>query len=188
MLSLLTLALLSADPAPPPMVVVVPVQVIHPDKKYAPLARAVQSLLEADLRTNGVPVRTEDDLDSKNWGSIKGATHVLAGSVIPMPDGQVMVQARLLALPDHILGSTRIRGWNERQMLVRVTTEKLGLALPTVTPRLMSIDEELMLAWGAALDALHDGAPDAAKKRIVAVAAKWPSFTPAVERAAQLGK
>jgi hypothetical protein len=45
-----------------------------------------------------------------------------------------------------------------------------------------------MLAWGLALGALHDGDPQNAKKRVAEVALKWPTFTPAVERAAQLGK
>jgi hypothetical protein len=185
MLSLLTLALVSAAPQ---MVVVVPVEVIHADAKYAPLARAVQSLIEADLRENGVPVRTEDDLDSRQWGTIKGASHVLAASVIPMPDGKVMLQARLLALPNHILGSTRSVGWNERETMVRVMIQKLGRSLPTVEPRLLVVNDELMLAWGLALGALHDGDPQNAKKRVAEVALKWPTFTPAVERAAQLGK
>lgn len=185
MLSLLTLALLSADPQ---VVVVVPVQVIHADARYAPLARAVQSLIEADLRDNGVPVRTEDDLDSSQWGSIKGASHLLVVSVVPM-DGKMMIQGRMLSLPDQIMVSgSRCVGWNGRDKILRAILQTLKRPLPTVEPRLLKVDDELMFAWGRALDALHDGDPQTAKQRVTEVANKWPSFSPAVERAAQLGK
>jgi hypothetical protein len=184
MLSLMTLALLSANPQ---VVVVVPVQVIHADAKYAPLARAVQSLIESDLRSNGVPVRTEDDLDSSQWGSIKGASHLLVVSVLPV-DGKMMIQARLMAFPDHNLSGSRCVGWNAREKVLRAILQTLERPLPTVEPRLLKVDDELMFAWGRALDALHDGDPQTAKKRVTEVANKWPSFSPAVERAAQLGK
>jgi hypothetical protein len=182
-LSLVTLALLCADPAP--TLVVLPFQPVTDDPRFAPLSRAVQSVLEADLRANGLAVRTEDDLDASQWGKIKGATHLVVGSVHVMA-GRLLISARLVQLPNVNVASAKFSAWGERKHLLEVLFRELKHAPPALPLRLLAVDTELMLAWGAALDAVHEGAPGVAKQRVADVVAKWPAFTPARERLERL--
>ncbi|HEY1088940.1 MAG TPA: hypothetical protein VGE37_14650 [Archangium sp.] len=51
---------------------------------------------------------------------------------------------------------------------------------------LLQVDEPVMLAWAEAVDVVHSGDPSVAKKLVADVVSRWPAFTPAVERLAQL--
>lgn len=185
MLSVVAALLLSAEP----VLVVVPFEVMSQDPADANMGRAMQSLVEADLKAAGVQIRTEDDLDSKNWGKIQGASHVVAGSIVHLR-GKVKVSARLIALPNTMVASAGLDlldpgQWNGRQ---RITLSVLNELKKPVPPALgeISVDDALIRAWGDALKALHDGDPAVAKKKVAAVAKRWPLFGPAQERLAQL--
>lgn len=180
MLSLLTLSLLAADP----LVVVGPFTVT--DKANAPLSRALQSVLEFDLRTNGMNVRTDDDLDVKQWGKIKGATHVAIGYVLAI-GAAFRIDVRIVSTTDQLLlGVGRATGLDDREELVHAVFVKTGVPSP-MKFTLLKVNKELLLQWGEALEAIHSGEPADAKKKVQAVAAKWPDFTPAKERLQQLG-
>lgn len=183
MLSLLTLAILAADP----VVVVTPIEWTDGANRLPALGRAMQSVLEADLRANGVSVRTEDDLDSKHWGHIKGARYMLTGSLISMAGNRVL-QLRLVEIsPPLAVASVKVRELNDRRPITNMVLHALKKPAPESVSQL-EIDDALLKAWGDALEALHDGKPDEANKLVAAVAAKWPAFTPARERLAQLEK
>jgi hypothetical protein len=185
MLLLVAALLLSAEP----VLVVVPFEVMSQDPADANLGRALQSLVEADLKAAGVQIRTEDDLDAKNWGKIQGASHVVAGSIVKML-GKVKISARLIALPNTMVASASLDlldpgEWNGRQ---RITLRVLNELKKPVPPALgeIGVDDALIRAWGDALRALHDGDPAAAKQKVADVVKRWPLFAPAKERLAQL--
>ncbi|MFT3707245.1 MAG: hypothetical protein QM817_06225 [Archangium sp.] len=180
MLSLVTLALLSADP----VVVVGRFEIVNQDASLAPLSRALQSVLEFDLRENGVAVRTDDDLDSSQWGKIKGATHLFVATVVKV-GSSMSINARVIKQPNIVDGVVRAKSLVELDPLVLLVLQKTGTPTPP-TLKMLKVNEELLLAWGAALDAVHDGSPEIAKAKVAEVAKKWPTFTPAVERLKQL--
>lgn len=180
MLTLLTLSLLAADP----VVVVGPFTING--KATDPQSRALQSVLEFDLRANGLQVRTDDDLDSKNWGKVKGATHVAIGSAMMM-GAAMRIDVRIVKTVDQeLLGTGRARGLDDREELVHAVFVKTGAPSPPKF-KLLKVDQALLTQWGAALEAIHSGEPADAKKKVQAVAEKWPDFGPAKERLEQLG-
>jgi hypothetical protein len=156
-LSLLALTLLSADPAP---------------------------VVEFDLRQNGVTVRTDDDLDSSQWGKIPGATHLFMATVVRIGK-TVSINGRVVHPQNQVAGVARSKSMIDLEPFVALVLQKVGLPVPP-SLKLLTVNEELLLAWGAALDAVHDGSPDEAKKKVAEVAKKWPNFTPAQERLKQL--
>lgn len=179
MLSLLTLSLLAAEP----LVVVGPFSTFG--QENAPLGRALQSVLEFDLRTNGMQVRTDDDLDSKQWGKIKGATHLAIGSVVDT-GSTLRLSVRIVGTDQILRGGAKANGLDDREELVHAVFVKTGVPSP-MKFTLLQVNKELLLQWGEALEALHSGDPADAKKKVQAVATKWPQFTPARERLQQLG-
>lgn len=180
--ALLAATVLSAAP-----VVVVPFDVLSPDpRKQAAFPRALQSLVEADLRGCGVEVRTEDDLDSKNWGKIKGASLIIVGTHLTAGNNLAFT-VRAVGVDQVMAGITRLRAWDDRQAVCKMVLRALGLPMPQAFDQL-EVTEALLVAWGEALNALHDGAPAVAREKIAAVAKQWPAFKPATERLAQLGK
>jgi hypothetical protein len=183
MLSLLVVSLLAAEP----IVLVAPVEWRAGQKLRPELGLALQSVLEVDLRANGVSVRTEDDLDSKHWGKIEGARVALVATVIEL--GTVRsIAVRLVEIASpNVLAATKVPRLTERRNVTTMVLHALKKPAP-VTLSQLEIDEGLFAAWGAALLALHDGSPEAARTQVAAVAAKWPQFTPARERLAQLEK
>ena len=185
MLSLVVAVVLSSEP----VVVVAPFEVMSEAAADENLGRAIQSLVEADLKTAGVLLRTEDDLDAKNWGKIKGATYLVVGSIMKLP-GKVKIGARLIALPNTLVASAStdvlpLGEWNGRQRITQVVLKELKKPLPATLEEI-HVEDALVRAWGDALRALHDGDPAAAKQKIADVVKKWPSFSPAKERLAQL--
>lgn len=190
MLTLLAVTVLAADPRPPaaspadPLVVVGPFTVSDPAN--APLSRSMQSVLEFDLRTNGMNVRTDDDLDSKQWGKVKGATHIAIGNVLVMGD-TLRLTVRIVGTKDQLLhGGGKANGLDDREKLVHAVFIYTGVPTP-MKFTLLKVNKELLMQWGEALEALHSGDPADAKKKVQAVAGKWPDFGPARERLQQLG-
>ncbi|MFO0596994.1 MAG: hypothetical protein U0228_16885 [Myxococcaceae bacterium] len=179
MLSLTLLAVLAAEP----LVVVVPVEVMAPDGRIQALRLGLQSVLEADLKAAGVPVRTEDDLDASHWGKIQGATHVLICTVMNA-GREVALAWRLVELPQEVVGTGR-GAFLDRERVVKGVLTTLGRKAPAYT--LLKVDLELAESWGEALATLKDGEPARARDQVAAVAKKWPAFTPAKERLQQLG-
>lgn len=182
MLSLVVALMLSAEP-----VLVVPPFEVHSDAPAdANLGRALQSLVEADLTAAGVQLRTEDDLDAKQWGKIKGATHLLAGSITKLA-GQVKVSARIIELPHAQVASVSLEvgTWNGRQ---RITTTVLNAFKKPAPMKLdeVLVDDALIHAWGDALAAIHDGDPVVAKQKVADVVKRWPKFALAKARLGQL--
>lgn len=182
MLSLVVTLLLSAEP----VLVVAPFEVHSEDPADANLARAMQSLVEADLKAAGVQPRTEDDLDAKHWGKIKGATHVLFGTIARL-GGKTKVSARLIQLPNLQVASASldVGEWNGRQRITHTVLNAFKKPLPMKADELQ-VDDVLLRAWGDALAAVHDGDPVIAKRKVADVVKRWPAFTPAKERLGQL--
>lgn len=182
MLSLVVTLMLSAEP----VLVVAPFEVGSAVPADANLGRAMQSLVEADLKAAGLQPRTEDDLDAKNWGKIKGATHVLFGTIAKL-GGKMKVSARLVELPNVQVASASldVGTWNGRQ---RITTTVLNAFKKPAPLRLdeLQVDDALLRAWGDALAAVHDGDPIVAKQKVAEVVKRWPAFSPAKERLGQL--
>ena len=178
MTSLVVALLLTAEP----LIVVAPFEVASDDPSDAHLGRAFASLVEADLKAAGVPLRTEDDLDSKNWGKIKGASHLVTGTIVKLR-GQLKIVARMIATPDAMIGSAAIKNeWNGRLPIARLVLKGLHKPVPAGLIEL-KVEEALLRAWG---DALAEGDPATAKKKVADVVKRWPAFTPAKDRLAQL--
>jgi TolB-like protein len=169
------------------LIVVVPLDWMTGRDRVPALGRAMQSVVEADLRANGVAVRTEDDLDSTHWGKIEGAKYLLTGSVISLGSARSL-QIRLVGISNPMdVAAVKLRDLSDRRNVTKMVLHALKKPAPESISQL-DVSEELLTAWGEALEALHDGKPDDAHQRVAAVAAKWPAFTPARERLAQLEK
>ena len=185
MTSLLLALLLNAEP----LIVVAPFEVVSQNPADANLGRAMQSLVEADLKAAGLTPRTEDDLDPKNWGKIKGATHIVAGTIMTLP-GKVKISARLIALPNAVVASAStdiltLGDWNGRQRITRAVLDALKRPPPPSMEELR-VTDALFRAWAEALQAVHDGDLVVAKQKVADVVKRWPDFAPAKERLAQL--
>lgn len=184
MLPLLAALLLSAEP----LVVVAPFEVMSADPADANLGRAMQSVLEADLKAAGVTLRTDDSLEPKDGGKAQGATHVVVGSLVALR-GQVKVAVRVIEVPNITIATASAvlfaGDWNGRQPITLAVLAAFKKPVPLV-PVELSVDDALFRAWGAALRALHDGDPKVAKGLVADVVKRWPHFTPARERLARL--
>lgn len=179
MLALVLSMVVSADP----VVAVAPFEVTG--GADARLGRAFASVVEADLKAAGVSVRTEDQLGPKEWGKIKGATYVVTGTIVKLGAKQA-ITCRMLSVGDQAaVSSATLKSWNDRAALTNAVLTQLKQSLPAKMAPLQ-VDEALMTAWGEALEAVHSGDLAVAKKRVADVAKRWPAFTPAVERLAQL--
>ena len=179
MLALVVALVVSADP----VVAVTPFRVSGgADPRLGP---AFATVVEADLKAAGLSVRTEDDLRSENWGKIKGASFLVVGSIVKLGP-RLAITCQLVSVSDKTaVASAALKSWNERQDLANAVLKGLEKTAPA-NLSLLQVDEALMTAWAEALAAVQSGDPAVAKKLVADVAKRWPAFTPAVERLAQL--
>lgn len=164
-----------------PVVAVAPFEVNSTDPADADLGLALQSVLETDLSLAGVETRTEDQLAASDWGKIKGATQLVAGTVSRLMR-KLVVTTQLIEVKNQsilVTAKTTSPGvWHTRQPFVSKTLEALRLPL-TARREQPTLPDELLQAWGGALRAVHSGDPKLAKEEVAAVVKQWPDFAPA---------
>jgi hypothetical protein len=184
MLSVIGALMLSAAP----VVVVAPFEVKSAEAVDADLGLALQNVMELDLAAVAIQTRTEDQLAESEWGKIKGASHLVAGTVSRMM-GKLVVSTRLIALKDQqvlAVGKSTSPGvWHTRQPFVSKVLDALALPLPALQEK-PELSEELLRAWGGALRAVHSGDPKVAKEKVADVVKRWPQFAPARARLEKL--
>lgn len=184
MLSLLAAAILCAEP----VVVVRPFEVMSSDPADANLGRAMQSLVEADLKAAGLTLRIDETPEPKADTKLLPASHLVLGSLVAL-HGRVKLAVRVVEVPNTTIATASAvlfaGDWNGRQPITNAVLQAFKKPAPLGAEQLR-VDDALLRAWGDALHALEKADPAAAKKKVADVVKRWPDFTPAKERLARL--